>query len=144
MFTIVLICVAVVATACVWAYLYITKRNVSVYITTIDDDMNKVIRGKKEILRSISYNLTPSFFSWISWTSILAVIRFLGDKSGQSVFDIVFFIGVILVCTHFNGIISRLQIDIRDSLNAHRAVHAIHGLVLGIILPERRPRLTTW
>jgi hypothetical protein len=63
----------------------------------------------------------------------LAVIRFLGDKSGQSVFNIAFFIGVILVCTHFNGIISRLQIDIRDSPNAHRAVQAIHGLVLGII-----------
>jgi hypothetical protein len=126
-------CAAIVATACVWGYLYVTKKGVSVYVTTIDDDMNKVIRGRKEILRSITYNLTPAFFSWISWTSILAVIRFLGDKSGQPVFNVVFFVGVILVCTHFNGIISRLQVDIRDSPNAHRVVHAIHGLVLGII-----------
>jgi LPS O-antigen subunit length determinant protein (WzzB/FepE family) len=54
MFTIILMCVAVVATACVWAYLYVTKKRVSVYITTIDDDMNKVTRGKK---RNLALNI---------------------------------------------------------------------------------------
>lgn len=134
MFSLVCFTLAVVLAAAMAAYLYTTKQHVDIYITTIDNNMDKVIRGHREIVRSIMYNLAPAFFAWLSWATVLGVMRYLAEQSGAFMLDFLVFLGGVLICTHFTTMISRLQIDVEGRRTAHRLLRAIHGMFLGSII----------
>jgi hypothetical protein len=64
---------------------------------------------------------------------MMTIIKFLGEKSGLFIFNAISFIGVIIICSHFNAIFARLQIDVPGTNIPHRILHAVHGAFLGII-----------
>ena len=133
-YTLIVTSLALLFTSLFFTFAKVSGLNFRVYITKYEDNMDNIIEKKKEILREITYKLTPAYFSWLNWMIVLSLIRYFYDQSGTTMFSVLYLIGSILVPVHFFTQIARLQVVVTNSPTANRVCQAIHGLWLGPVI----------